>query len=431
MLSNYLPPGPDEILDLNADEASFNLIGQLLDEYGDIVCLKSSKSDQPHILINHPDLIKQVFVTEHQNVRKGTGFDRIKILLGNGLIVSEGEFWKRQKRMVQPLFHKDIIKNVSEMMRSCNRSLLQKWQSAASENQPINITKDASYLALEIILRALFSEDYDDMSYKGVNPFFILAEHTTRDLDLVVKFQGLTKYVKECMHNRVKTNRYPHDYLSMLMQMEDRITHERMSEKEVIDEVMTLIVAAHETTLATINWVWYFISEDHEVLNNVHSEIEFLNGDPPTFEELQNLSFIRQIIDEVLRLYPPVWLLSREALGVIELGEYSLKSGTNIFLSPYYIHRHPRFWQHAEDFQPGRFSTVNSKNINRYTYFPFSMGQRRCPGEFFAIIEMQIHIAYICNHLKLKYIEDKPIKLEPLINLRTEQDIYMLATHRH
>ena len=430
MLNKTLPPGPKEVHDLNADEASFYLIGELIKEYGDIVCLQNSKSDQPHILINHPDLIKQVFVTENRNLRKGTGFDRVKILLGNGLIVSDGEFWQRQKRMIQPLFHKDILKNVSTIMRTCNKNLLEKWQTAASNNDSINVTKDTCYLALEIILRALFSEDYDEMSYKGVNPFFVLAEHTARDLDLVVKFHGLTKYVKECMQDRVANNRYPHDYLSMLMQMEDKVTHEKMTEKEVLDEVMTLIVAAHETTAATINWIWYFISEDQNVLANILAEIKFLKDEPPLYDELQKLAYIRQVIDEALRLYPPGWLLSRETLGEIELGEYMLQGGTNIFISPYYIHRHPQFWPQAENFQPERFDSQNIKKINRYTYFPFSMGQRRCPGEIFSLIEMQMHIAYICKHLELKYIPENSIKLEPLINLRTQQDIFMQASHR-
>ena len=333
--------------------------------------------------------------------------------------------------MIQPMFHKCVLRNVYEIICQCNERLMSSWKAAAIENKPINITKDTSYLALEIILRSLFSEDYDEMSYKGVNPFFILAEQTARDLDLVVKYHGLGKYIKECMRDRIEQNRYPDDFLSMLMLVEDKVTHQRMTEKEILDEVKTLIMAAHETTAATTNWIWYFLSKYEDVSATILNEIEQIEDDFPNFEELDKLSYTKQVIDEVLRLYPPVWLLSREVVTNTELGEYQLTSGTNVFISPYYIHRHRDYWSQPTDFYPYRFNAANMKNINRYTYIPFSMGQRRCIGEIFGIIEMKIHIAYVCRHLKLKYIDEKPIRLEALINLRTEDDFFMQVSVRH
>ncbi len=431
MSKSSLPPGPEQAFSLNADEQSFELIGSLLSEYGDIVSLPSPEGKPAQIIINHPDYIKEVFVTEHKSMQKGTGFDRVKILLGNGLIVSDGEFWQRQKRMIQPMFHKNVLQKVHTIMCECNIRLVENWKTKTEQGKNINVTKDTCYLALEIILRALFSEDYDEMSYKGVNPFFVLAEHTERDLDLVVKFHNLGKYVTRCMQDRIEHERYPDDLLSMLMLTEDKITQERMTEKEVLDEVMTLIVAAHETTAATVNWIWYFLSEYDQVLAGIRDEIDRLESNPPNFEALQKLPYIRQVIDEALRMYPPGWLLSREAIEDVELGGYQLEAGTNIFISPYFVHRHEKFWQQPEQFDPHRFSESNAKQINRYAYFPFSMGQRRCPGEIFALIEMQVHFAYVCKHLDMKYIKDMPITLEPLINLRTQQDFYMQAQPRH
>jgi len=431
MLTNTNPPGPNEAFSLNADPQSFQNIGEWLQKYGDVFSLNTQQNTTTHILINHPELIKQVFVTEHKSMQKGAGFERVKLLLGNGLIVSDGEFWKRQKRMITPIFHKDILKNIYQTMRECNVVLLQKWQQAADDNKAVNVTKDTCYLALEIILRALFSDDYDEMSYKGVNPFFVLAEHTERDLDLVVKFRGLTKYVKECMKDRISSNRYPVDYLSMLMQMEDKVTHERMTEKEVVDEVMTLIVAAHETTAATINWSWYFLSNNSDALKKVHESSSNVTNQPPEVDELSSMPYIRQVIDEALRMYPPVWLISREATKDIVLGDYQFASGTNFFISPYYVHRHKSYWEHPDVFMPERFSTENEKMINRYTYFPFSQGQRRCSGEIFALLEMHMHIAYVSKHLDLQYINESPIQLEPYINLRAEKDFYMKVSHRH
>lgn len=431
MSTKTLPPGPKQAYTLNADEESFALIGELLAEYGDIVCLPNTQNKPTQIIINHPNYIKEVFVTEHKNMQKGTGFDRVKILLGNGLIVSDGDFWKRQKRIIQPMFHKNVLQKIHTTMCECNIRLLEKWNQKADQKEVVNVTRDTCYLALEIILRSLFSEDYEEMSYKGVNPFFVLAEHVERNLDLVVKFHGLGKYVKRCMQDRIENDRYPDDLLSMLMLTEDQATQQRMTEKEVLDEVKTLIVAAHETTAATINWIWYFLSEHEDLLMKVREEADSLDGNPPSFEALENLSFTRQVIDEALRMYPPVWVLSREVIKEVELGGYALDAGTNIFISPYYIHRHPEYWQHADQFDPQRFSKENAKQVNRYTYFPFSMGQRRCLGEMFAIIEMQVHIAYVCQYLMLNYTEEKPIALEPFINLRTQQDFYMQVQHRH
>ena len=431
MAALIIPPGPTKAFNLNADEYSFELIGNLLNDYGDIVSLPGVGSKSRQTIVNHPDYIKEIFVTEYKNMQKGAGFDRVKMLLGNGLIVSDGEFWKRQKRMITPIFHKDILKNIYEVMRECNVALLKKWQMAASEKEPINVTKDTCYLALEIILRALFSDDFDKMSENSINPFFVLAEHTERDLDLVVKFRGLTKYVKQCMQDRMDNNRYPADYLSMLMQMEDKITHERMTEKEVIDEVMTLIVAAHETTAATLNWVWCFLSKNKDILVKVNNEIGLVGDQPPEIDQLQKMPYIRQVIDEALRIYPPVWLISREALEDVNIGEYHFESGTNFFISPYYIHRHSAYWQRPNEFIPERFEAEINKNINRYTYFPFSIGQRRCSGEIFALLEMHVHIAYISKHLNLEVVNENTFVLEPRINLRAQKDFHMMATHRH
>ena len=194
---------------------------------------------------------------------------------------------------------------------------------------------------------------------------------------------------------------------------------------------MTLIVAAHETTAATLNWVWYFLSKNKDISAKVNNEIGLVGDQPPKIDQLQKMPYIRQVIDEALRIYPPVWLISREALEDVNIGEYHFESETNFFISPYYIHRHSAYWENPNEFLPERFETEISKNINRYTYFPFSMGQRRCSGEIFALLEMHVHIAYISKHLHLEVINEDTFELEPRINLRAQKDFHMMATHRH
>lgn len=432
-MNNKLPPGPENTFNLNADEASFVKMGELFSEYGDIVSVQSEKSKFSYILLNHPDYIKQVMVTDHKKFKKGIGFERVKMLLGNGIIVSDGDFWSTQKEMVKPAFHRKVMQAFSEVMRVASVRLLNEWKQKAAINEQINITQDTSEFALEVILNSLFSEDLKRLcETQGHNPFIVIAEHASRDLELVIKFRALIKYVKIFISDRTSENRYPYDMLSLLMQAKNKKTGIGMDEKALIDEVMTLIIAAHETTAATLNWIWYFISENQHVEQKVLGEVNKLQlGGPPNFQQIEKLAYLRQVINETLRLYPPVWFFSREALVDNTIAGYDIPLGTNVFISPYYMQRHPKYWSNPDQFEPDRFGPDNVKDINRYSYFPFSLGQRRCLGEMFSIIEMQIHIAYICENMRLKYINDQPISLEPLINLRTKNEFLMHGSLRH
>ncbi|MCK5335679.1 MAG: cytochrome P450, partial [Gammaproteobacteria bacterium] len=298
ILENKLvPPGPIEPFDLNMTEESFEKIAELITEYGDICRISSPIRNSDSYLINHPDYIKHVLLRNHQNYNKGVGFDRVKMLLGNGIIVSDGPFWRRQRRMMQPSFNRKVTAQLSEQIQRCNLELLSQWQAQAETETIINISEVASELALQIVLRALFSDDLDSMIEKqGCNPFSILTDDTTRDIKLVLKFRELGKLILELIQQRRDEKPERYDFLAMFMDSRDKETDEAMTDRELLDELMTMIIAGHETSAITLNWVWYFIAQYPDVEAKVHAEVDKAKyKDIPNFEDLEQLGYIKQV----------------------------------------------------------------------------------------------------------------------------------------
>ncbi|MGH8501477.1 MAG: cytochrome P450 [Gammaproteobacteria bacterium] len=428
--SRRLPAGPAQRFDINPNDESFALIANLFARYGDICKLEPLARKVPAYIIHHPDYIKHVLADRNQNYIKGVGFERVKMLLGNGTIVSGGDYWRSQRRMIQPAFHRTVIAQLSATMRALNQRLLARWEAKAAAGEEINVTSDTSELALETVLRAIFSDDLDAITARaGGNPFSILSEDSVRDLKLAFTFRALTRQVMETVRQRREHAHRPVDILSMLIDARDA-NGKPMPDRALVDEVMTLIVAGHETTASTLNWAWYLLSEHPAAEAGLHAEIDGAFDDTTGFEDLSLLVYTKQIIDETLRLYPPVWLFSRKALAEDDMGGHYVAPGTDIFMAPYFVHRHPQFWDEPEAFKPERFSPEAGRQRHKFVYFPFSMGQRRCIGEFFALIEMQIHLRAVARRLRLRHVPGGPVELEPHINLRSRHNLYMRAELR-
>ena len=427
-------PGPSEAFDINVDQLTFDKLGQWSRDFGDTVAVTPIKRTAPALLLNHPDDVRQVLIGNHRNYVKGVGFERVAMLLGNGIIVSDGDFWRSQRRMIQPAFHRNIIRQQALMMQRCNARKLAQWQRKAIDGTPVNLTEEMSALALEVILRALFSDDLDHLiEQQGANPFSLLVEDVTRDLKLAMRFRALTRHVADIMKTRRQQNRIEHDFLSFLMETRDKDTGQPMSDKALIDEVMTIIVAGHETTAGTLNWAWYLLSQHAHVEKALHAEVDALVNDPG-FDDLASLGHTRRIIDETLRLYPPVWLFSRKALAQDTFrradDDVQIPADTDVFLCPYLMHRDERYWPDAHSFNPERFSDAHIRERNRHVYYPFSLGSRRCIGEFFSLVDMQLHLGLLARHIRLKHVQGEPVTIEPLINLRSRNSIMMMPVSR-
>jgi len=379
-------------------------------------------------VIHHPDDVKRVLVSNHRNYTKGVGLDRVKILLGKGIMTSEGELWKRQRYMMQPLFHRRVITEFAGVIAQANDRWIDRWEGLAHRGEPINLTDEMSELTLEIVLRSIFGRDLDRLSQQlGGNPFEVVTREQSRDLQFAYKFRSLTKLVAQLIAQRRAGAEDHFDYVAMLMNARDKESGAPMGERELIDEIMTLIVAGHETTASGLNWTWYLLSQHPQVEARLHAEIDTAAADlpAPRLGEMETLRYTRQVVDEALRLYPPGWLLSRRTIDVDVLGGYPVPAGTNVLLPLYLLHRHPHFWKNPEAFDPERFAPEHEAERPRFAYMPFAAGPRHCIGETFALYEMLMHLYKVARRYRLRYVPDKPLELEAQINLRTRYPLRM------
>jgi len=378
-------------------------------------------------VIHHPDDVKRVLVANHRNYTKGLGLDRVRILLGKGIMTSEGELWKRQRYMMQPLFHRRVITGFASMIAEANDRCIARWEMLAGRGELVNLTDEMSELTLEIVLRSIFGRDLDRLSAQlGGNPFEVVTREQSRDLQFAYKFRSLTKLVAQLIARRRAEPEEHADYVAMLMAARDKESGEPMGERELIDEIMTLIVAGHETTASALNWTWYLLSRHPEAEARLHAEIDAAPQLPaPTLAQMETLAYTQQVTNEALRLYPPGWLLSRRTIEADVLGGYPVPAGTNVLLPLYLLHRHPRYWRDPERFWPERFAPEHEAERPRFAYMPFAAGPRHCIGETFAVYEMLLHLYKVARRYRLAYVPDKPLELEAQINLRTRYPLHM------
>jgi cytochrome P450 len=426
-----LPPGPAEGFDLGGSDESLARLSRYFAEFGDIYRVFAPGRGVYNYVINHPDDIKRVLLSNHRNYTKGEGMDRVKILLGNGIMTSEGDFWRRQRRMMQPAFHRRVIDQFSSLIREVNDKFAARWAEKAARAEAVNLSDDTSELTLEIVLRSIFGTDLARLEKQlGANPFEVVAKEQNRDLKFAFRFRSLTKLVAELVDRRRREPEEHFDFLSMLMATRDRETHAPMADKELIDEVLTLIVAGHETTAAALTWTWYLISQHPGVQAQLQAEADAGGDRQLGLDAAESLKFTHQVLQEALRLYPPGWLLTRRTIDADELGGYPIAPRTDVFISPYTLHRHPAFWSDPEEFRPERFAGADSEERHRFSYIPFAVGPRHCIGENIAMFEMLVHVQAMSRRFRLTRAGSEPIELEAQINLRPRSSLMMMVETR-
>ena len=427
-----LPPGPTEGFDLGGSDESLARLRRYFKEYGDLYRVFAPGRGVYNYVINHPDDIKRVLLSNHRNYTKGEGMDRVKILLGNGIMTSEGDFWRRQRRMMQPSFHRRIIDQFSLLIRDVNDKFAARWADKAARGEAINMSDDASELTLEIVLRSIFGSDLARLEAQfGANPFEVVAKEQYRVLTFAFRFRSLTKLVAELINRRRLAPAEHFDFLSMLMATRDRESGAAMSDKELIDEVLTLIVAGHETTAAALTWTWYLVSQHPETAERLQAEADrTVAGQTLGLDAAEALQFTHQVLQESLRLYPPGWLITRRTLEADELGGFPIAPRTDVFISPYMLHRHPAYWSEPEEFRPERFAGADAEERHRFSYIPFAVGPRHCIGENIAMFEMLVHVHAMSRRFRLTRASNEPIELEAQINLRPRSNLMMMVEAR-
>jgi cytochrome P450 len=426
------PPTVSEPHELGATDESLDRMRQWFREHGDTYRVFAPRRSAWTWVIHHPDDVKRVLVTNHRNYTKGVGIDRVRMLLGTGIMTSEGEFWRRQRRMLQPAFHRRVIQRFAGVIRDSNAVMLEGWAAAARTGEPVNLTRAISELALEIILHAILGEDLGRLvGDLADNPFMMVARESKRDPRFAYEFRQLGKVVQRIIRSRRATGRRQFDFTQMLMESTDPETGQGMNERELLDEILTLVVAGHETTASALNWTWWLLAQLPEVERSLHDENDRVGDlDLASYDDLERLPYTLAVIQESMRLYPPGWLLTRRSIGPDRLGGYAVPPGTDVFISPFVVHRHPAIWDNADSFDPERFGAGRAEGRHRFAYIPFAAGPRHCIGENLATFEMLLHLNGAARRFRLRPVVPGPVTLEARINLRPAQDIHMRVETR-
>ena len=422
-----LPPGPQEPVDLERGEHKLQRMQVLWQRYGDCYRVRAASRPADTWVVTQPDWIRRILVSNHRNYTKGIGIERVRLLLGNGLMASEGERWRRQRRLLQAAFHKPRIETFFPLYYQQAQALAQRWLTAAASGQAVNVTAAVSETTLMAVLQALFSEDLHGFrDAAGRSPFQLVSSDRQRDLQFAVRFRALSEPLRAIIDARRREQRFPPDLLTHCLLARETTSGEPMADKQLIDELLTLIVAGHETTAAALNWVWYLLALHPDSFRQVQAACRAVDLQRvPDWDTLDRLQFIAQVIKEALRLYPPGWLYTRRALQADRLGDYCLPAGTDLFICSWLLHRHPAYWEQPDEFRPERFSPTNEARRHRYVYLPFSAGPRHCIGESFAMAEMMIHLAVLATHLQPEPVGPQTVEVEAEVNLRPRTPLYL------
>lgn len=413
------------------------MMGRLFGEYGEAVKLHFFGPFYGYLFC-HPVYYKHILQDNNSNYTKQPtpSFQVLGASLGSGLLTSDGDFWLRQRRLAQPAFHRKRIAEFVTTMVALTEKMLERWE-AWPEDRPIEFATEMHRLTLEIVGRTLFSRDLtgeaghigeslDELSQLTIalttSPFGIYSLKvpfwpSTRRLRQIN--QGFDKVVYEMIAERRANPTDRGDLLSMFMLTRDEETGATMSDKQLRDEALTMILAGHETTAVTLAWLMILLGRHPDIREKVEEELaEVLGGRSPTMEDYPNLVYTNQVVSEALRLYPPAYVIARYGHEADEINGYEVGKDAIISLSTYHLHRLPEFWPDPERFDPSRFSKEQSAERARFAYMPFGGGPRQCIGNQFALVEAAVLLAMILQRFDFQLAERAVVEIDPLITLR-------------
>ena len=407
------------------------------DRYGDLVHLKAGPYHG--FLLCEPAHIKHVLQDNARNYHKSPLYDRLRDGIGNGLLTSEDSLWLRQRRLAQPAFHRPRVIAMADAMVACTEQMLQRWDRTAPPGEPIDLVAEMMALTQAIIVRTMFSTDLGETAevvnrtWPIINrrigeTFWATKLETTLPLPANRRFwralDELERIVYRIIADRRRAGRDEADLLSMFLSARDEESGAGMTDRQLRDEVLTMLLAGHETTSLALSWTYYLLSQHPDVARGITDEVDRVIGDGrPSFAHLARLTCTRRAIEESLRLYPPAWGFSRQALGDDEIGGYHVPKGALTFVIPYVVHRRPKLWPEPERFDPDRFTPEQESARQRFAYIPFGGGPRGCIGNQFAMVEAELIVAAIAQRYRLELVPDQDIRPEPLITLRPSPGI--------
>jgi len=436
------PPGPKpHFLIGNIPLASadpLSVFSQWARDYGDLFYYRAGWL---HVyFLNHPELIEAVLVRKYQSVLKDRVVQNSKWFFGEGLLTNEGESWLRQRRLSQPAFHRERIAAYARIMTEYTEQMTAGWQ----DGEVRDVHQEMMQLTLRIVVRALFSVEPAEIEnisaamnvlMRNTVGLRLLLPPIARFLPIpaMVQFRRAVQQLDEIVYRIIAARRSEHDtgdLLSMLMQARDE-DGGRMSDQQLRDEVMTFLLAGHETTALALSWTWHLLAQNPHAEHRLHDELDrVLRRRLPTFEDMPGLQESEHVIKEGLRLYPPAWGLAREVASEFELGGYKIPRKANLVMCQWIMHRHPTYFSDPEQFDPARWQLESMKNLPRFVYFPFGGGPRGCIGTSFAMMEAILLLATIAQRFRFETVPDHPVIPVPGFTLRPKFGIKMTLRRR-
>ena len=392
-------------------------------------------------LVLTPEDSKYILQENNRNYGRSPAFQILQIFLGNGLLTSEGDFWRRQRRLAQPAFHRQKLAALANTMISESATWVDELRQH-DRSQPVNMSQAFMDVTMRIVCKTLFGSDVSTNLAKlssSLEALNYLAND--RMLSPVrfpmhwptpnnVRFRRAGVVVDTFIYGVIdqrkqQTDAQHDDLLDMLRLAEDEETGETMSDKQLRDECVTLFAAGHETTAVSMAWTTHLLMQNPDVLAQLRQEVQTVLGNErlPAPEVFRQLTYTMQVIQESMRLYPPAWIISRMALADDQIGPYVIPQGDTALVSPYLLHRDPVNWPDPERFDPDRFAPGRDKERPSYAYLPFGGGPRLCIGNQFALMEMQILLALLVRKFDLRTVSNKPAETQPLITLRPKKPI--------
>jgi cytochrome P450 len=398
--------------------------------------------------VSSPAGVGRLLHDNHRNYSKDVAtFGTLRLFLGNGLFTSDGDFWRRQRRLAQPAFHRRRVANFGALMTDATLAKLERWRTRVSQDRPLDVADEFMRLTMEVATLALFSTSgrgdiykigsaittlLDDVTFRFTFPFYPpLKVPTPRNRRFLAARATLDAIVYRIIAERRQRPDEHDDLLAMLMQARDEETGEGMSDRQLRDEVVTLFLAGHETTANALTWASFLLSTHVAVERRLRAEVdEALQGRVPTASDLPRLPYTRMVIDETLRLYPPAWITNRRAIEADAVCGYRIPADATVSISPYVTHRDPTLWENPEGFDPERFTPERSARRPHYAYFPFGGGPRQCIGKGFALMEATLVLALLTQRYELHLVPGRRGETEALATLRPRYGMWMAAHPR-
>ncbi|MGB0930195.1 MAG: cytochrome P450, partial [Chitinophagales bacterium] len=407
-----------------------------MEELGDIFDVEVPT--RKFTMTSNADLIKYVLQGNHRNYRKTKAYNDLQLLLGNGLVTSRGDFWRKQRRLAQPAFYKKNLENLFQSMGGVVEDFMTELNN--KRGQEIDIAHEMMAITAKIAIKSLFSADLEGdllkvySSMTDIQRYIVLRIHQPifkplhrfngKHSRYEESFKVMNGIIQNLIQERRESGDSKDDLLQMLMDSRYEDTGEKMEYEQLRDELLTIFSAGHETSANAMAWTWYLLVQHPEVVAQLKEEAKnILNGRLATFEDLRQLTYTRQVLEEAMRMYPPVWIVGREAIEADEWEGLKIKKDQNIQCCIYALHHSEKYYPEPDVFNPERFTPENVKARPSHHYMPFGAGPRFCIGNHFAMMEMQLILATMVQSFDFELVEGQKIVPESLITLRPKYGI--------